>query len=39
MDDPRILGMVLLGGAMFAEGFLVCLALLFVHDERGHWGS
>lgn len=33
-----IIGIVLLGGAMFAEGFLVCLAFLFVHDD-GYWGS
>jgi hypothetical protein len=34
---------VLLGGAMFAEGFLLCLWLTFevgwIGDRAGYWGS
>lgn len=37
--DLTIVGITLLGGAMFGLGFLLCLALIFVHDDRGYWGS
>jgi hypothetical protein len=40
--DPHVLGVVLLGGSMFAEGFLLCMWLLFEGvwiGQRGYWGS
>jgi hypothetical protein len=32
--DATVLGIVLLGGSMFALGFLLCLAMIFVHSDE-----